>query len=118
MDFAIFQPKDLPLLDENVLDYGLISITNLAKIFNLPTEDTLKNWQQLLTAVINSDEFIQYRNGDANFFWGKMLANDNLPWNFNIEKLIQIGLIIPVGTADAERGFSILKHSRYDRRQG
>ena len=42
MDFAIFQPKDLPLLDENVLDYGLISITNLAKIFTLPTEDTSK----------------------------------------------------------------------------
>ena len=33
-----------------------------------------------------------------------------------MKKLIQMALVIPIGSSDVERGFSILKHANYDRR--
>ena len=45
-----------------------------------------------------------------------MRANSNLPWSPSIKKLIEITMVLPLGSADAERGFSILKHASYDRR--
>ena len=45
-----------------------------------------------------------------------MLANTALPWKDNVKKLIQMALVIPIGSSDVERGFSILKHANYDRR--
>ena len=60
-----------------------------------------KQWEQLLAAFGNTTDFQLYRTADANIFWGKMLANMNLPWNSQIKKLVQTILILPIGSAGA-----------------
>ena len=114
--FKALNPLELPTETENILDYGLASIREIAKSFSLSPDATLREWQLLLPEIVTSSEFKEYRNADPVIFWGKMLANTGLPWQQNFKKLIQIALVLPIGSSDAERGFSILKHSHYDRR--
>lgn len=41
---------------------------------------------------------------------------DSIAWTDRIRKLIHTVLALPIGSADAERGFSIMNHIRTDRR--
>ena len=44
------------------------------------------------------------------------MANEQIPWKPYSKRLIQQILVLPIGSADIERGFSVLKHIKYDRR--
>ena len=66
--------------------------------------------------MIETIEFLENRKAHSLHFWSKMLATESLPWSKEIKNFIRAILVLPIGSADAERGFSILKHARYDRR--
>ena len=53
---------------------------------------------------------------DPLMFWGHFLGYKTVAWQPEIRRLIQKVLVIPLSTADVERGFSILSHTKYDRR--
>ncbi len=49
-------------------------------------------------------------------FWSHFLNSATVTWQPQIKKLVQLVLVLPIASADVERGFSILNHARYDRR--
>jgi hypothetical protein len=48
--------------------------------------------------------------------WTHMLNSETVVWGTEMKRLIQTLLAIPISTADVERGFSILTHTKSDRR--
>jgi len=114
--YDILIPSNLPLDYSGSLNYGLIQMRQIADDWNMDKGSVIDQWQQLVSAIANTTEFFLFRQSEPVIFWGKMLALEHLPWNNDIKKIIQMILVFPIGSADAERGFSILKHARYDRR--
>ena len=53
---------------------------------------------------------------DAVEFWVHLMNHESIPWENVIKELIYTILIIPVGTSDIERGFSVLNHFLTKRR--
>jgi hypothetical protein len=49
-------------------------------------------------------------------FWSIIVTNEHVKSQIHFIKLIHTILALPVGTADVERGFSILNHIMFDRR--
>jgi len=49
-------------------------------------------------------------------FWSHYLHSSRVVMGPRLKYLVQIALILPVGSSEAERGFSIMNHIRYDRR--
>ena len=115
--FDILNPKNLPRNLGEIYAFSS-GIMPLANRFNA---DEMKACQQLtsfLSNVITNDreKFIQMKNSNnPAIFWNYCL-NSNFQPEEDLKSLIKIALVIPVGSAEAERGFSILKHIRYDRR--
>lgn len=115
-DFDVFLPPKIPSESGSTLNYGLVSIRNLASALGFSRELIIDQWQLLLQKMIETTEFLENRKAHPLHFWSKMLATESLPWSKEIKTFIRTILVLPIGSADAERGFSILKHARYDRR--
>ncbi len=49
-------------------------------------------------------------------FWAHFLGLPTVTWKESIRKLVETILAVPIATADVERGFSILTHTKYDQR--
>jgi hypothetical protein len=89
----------------------------LASIFGLSVQETADQSKDTLIDIVSSSAFERHRNDPTGLnFYPLMLADKKIRWNTFSKKLIQILLILPIGSADAERGFSIYKHIKFDRR--
>lgn len=49
-------------------------------------------------------------------FWSILLKDPSIAWQTNTKKLINTILVLPVGSAEAERGFSIMNYIKSKRR--
>lgn len=116
-DYRSFEPRNLPTNILSIADHeSIVSIVRLLNKFGLPLT-TADEWIEVLKSMIASEKFeLLQRSKNPVAFYGHFLADKTITWMPNIERFIQILLVIPIGSADAERGFSILKHIRYDRR--
>ena len=99
----------------STLNYGLVSIRNLASAPGFSRELIIDQWQLLLQKMIETTEFLENRKAHSFHCWSKMFATESLRWS-EIKTFIRAILLLPIGSADAERGFSIFKHACYDRR--
>ena len=115
-DYDVLIPNKIPTTGGATLNYGIRSLRKLAERLHFPIDTISDQWQILIRKVVESNEFATIRQGDDITFWGKMLALNELPWAKEIKEFIKTILVLPIGSSDAERGFSILKHARYDRR--
>ena len=61
------------------------------------------------------NEFCIYKK-DTKTFWRKYLNDDNVNLGQTIISLVKKVLVTPIGSADAERTFSLLSHARHKRR--
>jgi len=115
--FEVLNPNELPTSDGSVYTFAP-RIMPLAQRFNIDMHAVSAQFADLLRSMIlDHESYCAYRTkGDPLAFWSHFLSVNTLPWAAEIKNLIQIVLVLPVSTADAERGFSILKHARYDRR--
>ena len=113
-DFLI--PTKLPIESSASLNYGLQSIRRISSDLGYKPNEIVDQWQLFIPSLIDSTEFSAMRQADPAIFWSKILCLDHLPWTEDLKALIRKVLVLPIGSADAERGFSILKHTRYDRR--
>ena len=116
IEFSIFEPKKLPTSIFDVDLYGIQEITELSSHLQLDIEESVNQWRSTLRSIVENEEFNKLRQSSALNFWSYYLAEKNTPWLPEVRKILQAVLIIPVGSADAERGFSILNHAKYDRR--
>ncbi len=116
--FDCLDPKNLP---ENTADIPTYvpKIMTLANRFKYTASEVADEFASLLVEIIENDLscFCAHKNQDNPAdFWSFYLSHESVIASPSIRALISTVLSLPVGSADAERGFSILKHTRYDRR--
>lgn len=116
--FDALNPKTLPLDSSEVATYAP-KIMPLAERFGFDRFQISQEYANLLDQLLDDHEaeYCAHRsNDDPARFWTHFLRCENVLWPDQLRQLIHVVLSVPVGSADAERGFSILKHTRYDRR--
>ena len=65
----------------------------------------------------NYDDFCDVvRLSKARDILPHFLKKESIYWSRNMKKLIRILLVLPIGSADAERSFSIMNHIKTSRR--
>lgn len=117
--FKIFRPADIPGDVGQSLTYGVLEIKKLCAMFKLgECSELLNDWAKLLESIIENENFCSLRNSktETYAFWSKYLNENGISWTTKTIKLVQIILVIPIGSADAERGFSIMNHLQSSRR--
>jgi hypothetical protein len=116
--FDILMPSNLPKEIKGVQAF-CIKLQPLAVRFELQYANIKDQRIQILSANLNSN-FNEYCailiDNNPITFWSILLSNEYATGGSEFIKLIHTILALPVGTADVERGFSILNHIRYDRR--
>lgn len=118
--FAIFNPQNLPLDIGQTSTYGNAEVAWLCDYFKLGNcVEVLREFHKLLNDMIDDNEAycqMQKRQTKTGNFWSEMLNCDRLAWTENVKNLVQTVLVITTGSSEAERGFSIMNHAKYDRR--
>ena len=116
--FDVFLPFNLPTTLTEVNSY-CAKLNPIALRFEANKENVLQQCIRFLTSNINYN-YIEYcalkNEKNPAVMWPMMLATQHAKENNDFVKLVDVVLALPVGTADVERGFSILNHIRYDRR--
>ncbi len=120
-DFDIFLPQNLPQMLDESTSHGAEEIIDLANLYNLESLTIATQWKDLLAELIADPYFIPNVNdGDPALFWVHYLINERhtVSWRRKDELkwLICVALALPASSADAERGFSYLTHTKFDRR--
>lgn len=116
--FDALNPKQLPLDNADVFTYAP-AIMPVATRFGFNGLKLSEEFARLLDQLLedHENEYCMHRNNDDPArFWSHFLGHEGILWPDQLRELVQLILCLPVGSADAERGFSILKHTRYDRR--
>lgn len=69
-------------------------------------------------SIIESVTFCVLRNDktETYAFWSQFLNEVGIRWTKRTEELIRTVLVLPIGSADAERGFSVMNHIKSQRR--
>lgn len=114
-EFDVFLPSRIPEEESNIISYGVVEITKICKIFHWDESDNgcnqlLNDWTRLLRTIIDSPNFCNLRSINTNVmaFWSQMLKTKSIAWTDRTRKLVQTVLVLPTGSAEAERGFSIM----------
>jgi hypothetical protein len=111
--FEVLNPLKLPPKASVTSDYAE-RIAQLAERFGFDGAATSVEYAHLLHTLIE-DHFDSYRTHASTDtpinFWSYFLNFNSIYWDDNIRQLVTIALCLPIGTADAERGFSILKNT-------
>lgn len=116
--FSVFLPRNLPKVSGEVFSYAPRAIEAANKL-GFSAEKTSNEFALMLHSLIDEhyDELCTHvTEDDPVNFWSHFLNMDTVIWGSELKKLIQTILSIPISTADVERGFSILTHTKYDRR--
>lgn len=120
-DFGVLSPERMPKPNDQPATrfYGLTEIRNLENLFGLDVEATIDDWQTLLESIVKSNNYCKIKRDEAESvdFWATLMSWKEIIWGRYIEKLIKIVLVLPISSAEAERGFSVLNHVRNDRKK-
>ncbi len=114
--YKILDPKHFPEDSANQETYGLADIMNLAKRYGIDPMQAASGWKILLPALTSSPDWCTMKKSEVKNFWTYYLENNYIELKDDIRKLIRSVLVTPIGSADAERGFSVLFHVRQKRR--
>lgn len=78
----------------------------------------VSDWAELLISMIDSPNFcaIKTLNVETYAFWSQFLNQPGIQWTERTTELIQRILVLPIGSSEAERGFSIFNHIKSSRR--
>lgn len=124
--FAVLDPTNFVIVDGSI-DFSLTSADahkELAVLLDLTNDiDGIgADFQSSLTNIFNifgQTEFEKMTKLPSERFYEKILNfhdNKRITLPSSVITYISKALAIPVGSADVERGFSMLNHARYDRR--
>ena len=116
--FDIFMPKKLPRISSDVSTY----VSDVMDVANRFGQDAIKSSDEfglLLHSLIDYhfEEYCLHADKkDPIGFWTHFLNLETVDFRSEIKSLIRKVLVLPISTADVERGFSILTHIKSDRR--
>lgn len=115
--FDVFNPSSLPKNMKSVPSYSK-KIIQVAERFQFNSATLITQFSALLQFLITemNNEYCAHLNSAPHEFWSHFLNSNTLKWDTEIKQLVTIVLILPVGTADVERSFSVLNHFKSNRR--
>jgi len=117
LHFNVFDPKKWPQSKDALKLFGQESVTHLATRFAIPVHRIAEQWKIVLLSISDKNDFCRYQKSEPIPFWSHYLqADSSVQWQRDVKQLIMIILVLPIGSADAERGFSIMNHIRTNRR--
>lgn len=118
--FKIFRPNEFPINAGIAISYGTFEITNICDFLKLgECLDLLKDWGNLVVSITDSESFCKFKDNpktETYAFWSHFLNEQGISWTARTKRLLQIILVLPVGSAEAERGFSVMNHIKNKRR--
>jgi hypothetical protein len=115
-DFEIFDPINWPNKEGLLNTYGLQEIAQLCNFFQIDNGiETSQEWTEIIVKI-KEDTTIWCTIKDSSIvaFWRNVLKRFEV--GNSIKLLIETVLVLPIGSADAERSFSIMNHIRNKRR--
>ena len=124
--FSVLDPNNWPDVDTDsqyseIHFYGLPEIAELYRSYNIERDNINMDsgkftnlWRDTLITIMNSADFCKYK-GKVITFWKHFLDLPNMVHPV-VGDLVTKVLATPIGSADAERSFSILFHIRNKRR--
>lgn len=118
-NFDIFVPSNLPKNSGDTSTYGIQEVFWLCDYFKFgDCPDLVEDWKTTLSSITDIDIVCEIRNNHTKTatFWSAILNHSSFPWKERVAKLIKTVLVITTGSVEAERGFSIMNHIKYDRR--
>ncbi len=115
--FDILDPKKIPEKLEDQTFYGVEEIKKLGELYGIPSLHLVEAWKKLQQDMTESDEWCTMKGSKAREYWKHFLASTSgIKIHEDLRNLINSILVTPISSADAERGFSILFHTRSSRR--
>jgi hypothetical protein len=116
--FEILNPLNLPSTAENVATYAT-GIAQLSLRFEEDVPTAIRQFATVLTSMMThtSNMYCKLKSaGDAVKFWSYYLDSTVVGMEGTIRRLIYIVLSLPLGSADIERGFSVMHYFKTNRR--
>ena len=114
--FSILDPKKIPEKNSDRVFFGTQEISVLARLYGQSTMNLHNSWKNLLEDLTTSDEWCSMKGSSVKEFWQHYLSSPHLEMSTELRNIIRSILVTPISSADAERGFSILFHTRSSRR--
>ncbi len=91
-------------------NYGVNEIRRIAEKLKFDPIEVAAEWDDFLTTLLVDPKFhAMSRHIQPTTYWCEWLKSDDLPWSPAITFIVKTFLSIGLGTADVERGFSLLK---------
>ena len=97
-------------------NFGQKQLKELAEDFIMHGHPLKDQWEELLIQLEEEEDFDEMKNVSIRDFWGHNLSKTALTILPDLKKLISNVMSIPIGSADAERAFSVMNHIKHDRR--
>lgn len=119
--FNVFDPQKMPDPSDYsaIRTYGLTKIKDLNLFFKICDEEKLLiEWQSVLEEILSDSNYCVLKSGytSVSAFWSQILKWEGISWGVCMKRLVQTVLAIPISSAGAERGFSVLKYIRDEHR--
>lgn len=118
--FKIFRPNQFPTNAGIAITYGAFEVNRVCDILQLGAcLELVKDWGNLVVSIVDSDSLCKFRSNpktETHVFWSHYLNEVGIIWTKRTQDLIRTILVLPIGSAEAERGFSVLNHIKNKRR--
>lgn len=111
--FSALDPNLFPTTDEEMRQYGDVEIGEMAKRFKY-SESTVLEWQSLIEKMYSDQELCQVKESGTVVFWKHFLDKHDIEFP-EVSGLIKTALSLSFSSAEAERGFSVVKWLRSGR---
>lgn len=102
------------------ITYGAFEVNRVCDILQLGAcLELVKDWGNLVVSIVDSDSLCKFRSNpktETHVFWSHYLNEVGIIWTKRTQDLIRTILVLPIGSAEAERGFSVLNHIKNKRR--
>ena len=109
-DFDIFDQRKWPKQNSEIAFYGQGAIQRLSsKLYpQLRASELALQWRNVITLISEDAEFCKYSKSRPTVFWQHYLKSTRILWPQQLSRFLQTVLVLAVGSADAERGFSVI----------
>jgi hypothetical protein len=122
IDISLFdwiQPSVLPpsVFELDTATRG--SVLKMCEAYGWRFTDVWNQWEDVMkNKIIPHVDYARLKTLKTSVFWSNWLTVDHIEWEKYpaVHKFLETALVMPATSAHVERGFSALKHFKYDRR--